>query len=89
MIIAVNRLRYVDNNFTKGSCSIHMDMAAVVGIHKFSLQATIDHHELSMYCGHYTTSNKCCKITFYCNVCKITEFEMIDTAFVVMYKLIT
>ena len=44
-----------------------------------------------MYSGHYTASINCCKITFYYNDSKITEFEMIDTknsstAFVVMYK---
>ena len=24
------------------------------------LEATIDYHEYSMYCGHYTTSVNCC-----------------------------
>ena len=43
------------------------------------LQATIDHHEPSMYSGHYTASINCCKRTFYCNDSKITEFETIDT----------
>ena len=71
-----------------------MDMTVVLGLHKFSLQATIDHHGPSMYSGHYTASINCCKRTFYCNDSKITEFEMIDTknsstAYVLMYKLIT
>ena len=71
-----------------------MDMTAVPGLHKFSLQATIDHHRPSMYSGHYTASINCCKRTFYYNDSKITEFEMIDTknsstAYVLMYKLIT
>ena len=66
----------------------------VLGLHKFRLQATIDHHGPSMYSGHYTASINCCKRTFYCNDSKITDFEMIDTknsstAYVVMYKLIT
>ena len=38
-----------------------MDMTIVFGLHKFSLQATIDHHEQSLYSGHYTTSVNCCK----------------------------
>ena len=75
--------------------SIPMDMTVVLGLHKFSLQATIDHHGPSMYPGHYTTASiNCCKNTFYCNDSKITELKMIDTknsstAYVVMYKLIT
>ena len=70
-----------------------MDMTVVLGLHKFSLQATIDHHGPSMNSGHYTASTNCCK-TFYYNDSKITEFEIIhtknsSTAYVVMYKLIT
>ena len=52
----VNRFRYINNNFTKDRYSIPIDMTIVPGLHKFSLQATIDHYELSMYSGHYTTS---------------------------------
>ena len=94
LIIVVNRFRYVSNNFTNDRCSIPMDMTVELGLHKFSLQATIDHHGPSMYSGHYTASMNCCKRTFYYNDSKITEFEMIDpknssTAYVVMYKLIT
>ena len=94
LIIAVNRFRYINNNFTKDRCSIPMDMTVVLGLHRFSLQATIDHHGPSMYSGHYTASINCCKRTFYGNDSKITEFEIIDTinssaAYVVMYKLIT
>ena len=56
-----------------------MDMTVVLGLHKFSLQATIDHHGPSMYSGLYTAFVNCCKRTFYYNDSKITEFEMIDT----------
>ena len=70
-----------------------MDMTVVLGLHKFSLQAAIDHQGPSMYSGHYTASINCWKRTFYCNDCEITEFEMIDTnnsiVYVVMYQLIT
>ena len=94
LIIVVNQSRYINNNFTKDRCSIPMDMTVVPGIHKFNLQATIDHHGPSMYAGHYTASINCCKRTFYCDDSKIAEFDMIDaknssTAYVVMYKLIT
>ena len=94
MIIVVNRFKYINNNSTKDRCSIPMDMALVLGLRKFSLLATIDHHGPSMYSGHYTAFINCCKKTFYCNDSKITEFEAIDTknsstANVVMYKLIT
>ena len=56
-----------------------MDMTVVLGLQKFSLQATIDHQVPSMYSGHYTTSINCRgKKTFFCNDTKITEFEIID-----------
>ena len=94
LIIVDNRFRYINDNFTNDRCSIPMDMTVVLGLHKFNLQATIDHHGPSMYSGHYTASINCCKRTFYCNDNKITEFDMIatknsSTAYVVMYKLIT
>ena len=79
LIIVVNQFRYISSNFTKDRCSILMDMIVVLGLHKFSLQATIDHHGPSMYSGHYTASINCCKRTFYWNDSKIMEFEMIDT----------
>ena len=90
LIIVVNRFRYINKNFTKGRYSIPMDMTVVLGLHKFSLQATIDHHGPSMYSGHHTDVK-----IFYRNDSKITEFEMIDTKkssaayVVIMYKSIT
>ena len=94
LIIVVNRFRYIENNCTKDRCSISIDMTVVLGLHKLSLQATIDPHGPSMYSGHYTTSINCYKKTFHCNDSKITEFDMIDTknssiAYVVMHQLIT
>ena len=85
LIIAANQFRYINNDFTKDRCSIPMDMTVVLGLHKFNMQATIDHHGPSMYSGRHTAS---------INDSKITEFEMIDTQnsstpYVVMYKLIT
>ena len=38
-----------------------VDMTVVLGLHKFSLQATIYHHGPSMYSGHYTAFINCCK----------------------------
>ena len=61
LIVVVNRFRYINNNFSKEMCSIPMDMTVVHGLHKFSLQSTIDHHGPSMYSGHYTTSIDCLK----------------------------
>ena len=77
----------------KDTCSIPW-IWLVFGLHKFSLQATIDHHGPSMYSGHDAASINCCEKTFYCNDRKITEFEMINTknsstAYVVMYTLIS
>ena len=59
--IVINRFRYINNNFTTDRCSIPMNMTVVLGLHKFSLQATKDHHGLSMYSGHYTTPINCSK----------------------------
>ena len=68
-------------------------MIVVLGLHKLSLQATIDHQGPSRYSGHYTASINCCK-NILLQRQQIMEFEMIDTknsstAYVVMYKLIT
>ena len=70
-----------------------MDMTVALGLHKYNLQGTIDHHGPSMYSGHFTASINCCKRTFYCNDNKITEFDMVETqtsfaAYVVIYELI-
>ena len=68
LIIVVYRFRYINNKFTKDKCSIPMDMTVVFGFHKFSRQATRDHHGPSMYSGHYTASINCCKRTSYCKI---------------------
>ena len=47
--IVVDRFRSANNNVYKDMCSIPMDMTVVLGLHKFSLQATTDHHGPSMY----------------------------------------
>ena len=47
-------------------------MIVVLGLHKFSLQATILH--LTSILPQCTVAK-----TFYCNDSKITEFEMMDT----------
>ena len=39
LIIVVNRLIYINNNFTRDRCSIPMDLTVVLGLHKFSLPA--------------------------------------------------
>ena len=92
-IIVVNRFRYINNSFTTDRCSIPMDMTVVLGLQKFSLQATIDHHGPSTYSGNKPASINCCKGTFHCNDSKVTAFEMVitktsSTAYVVMYELI-
>ena len=84
-IIFVNRFRYINNNFTKDRCSIPMDMTVVLGLHKFSLQATIDHHGPSMYSGHYTAFINCCKRTIYCNDSKIFKRLIQKTPLLLMW----
>ena len=91
--IIVNRFRYINNSVTKDRCSIPMDMTVVLGLHKSSLQATIDNHGPSMYSGHYTTSINCCK-----NILLQRQqnyeiwnvwYQNSSTAYVAMYELIT
>ena len=55
--------RYINNNCTKDRCFIPMYMTVLLGLHKFNLQATIDHHGPFMYSGHYATSINCKKNT--------------------------
>ena len=43
LVITVYRFRYINNNVTKDRCSIPVDMTVVLGLHKFSLQAIMDH----------------------------------------------
>ena len=94
LLFFVNRFRYINNNVTKGRCSIPMDTTVRLGPLKFSLRAIIDHHGPSTHSGHYTASINCCKKKpFYCNDHTITEFGIIDsknssTAFVILYELI-
>ena len=61
LILFVTRFRYINNNFTKVRCPIHMDTTVMLGPLQISLQATIDHHRPSIHSGHYTASINCCK----------------------------
>ena len=60
-IIANDRFKYINNDITKGKHFIPMDMTIMLGIHTFSLHATIDHQGPHMYSGHHTTSVNCCE----------------------------
>ena len=46
--LIVNRLRYINHCVTKDRCFIPRDMTVVLGLHKFSRQATIYHYGPSM-----------------------------------------
>ena len=59
LIIIINRLSYINNNVTKDIRSMPMDITIVFGPHKFSLQATIDNHGSSMYCGNDNNPVNC------------------------------
>ena len=52
-----------------------MDTTIVLGLHKFTLRATIDHLCILAIILPLSTVAK----TLYCNDSKITEIEMIDT----------
>ena len=93
LLLFVNRFTYINDNVTKYRCSIPIDKTVRLGLLKFSLRATIDHHGPSIHSSHYTASINCCEKTFYCNDHTITEFGIIDsknssTAYVILYELI-
>ena len=68
LLLFFNRFRYINDNVTKDRCSIPMDTTVRLGLLKFSLRATIDHHGLSIHSGHYTASiNSCEKNSFATN----------------------
>ena len=54
LIIIVNQFRYI-NNIVRWS--IPMDMTIAPGFHKSNPQATIGHHEISMYSVHYNKND--------------------------------
>ena len=77
LLLFVNRLRYINNNFTKDRCPIPMDTTVRLGPLKFSLQATIDHHGPSIHSGHYTASINCCKKHFIATITQLRSLELL------------
>ena len=55
LIFIVNRFRYIDNQLIKYNL-VSLDLNITLGSYNITLQADIDHHRLSVYCGQYTTS---------------------------------
>ena len=51
----------LQQQFSTMLCDLCLDMTIVLGLHKFNLQATIDHRGPTLYSGHYTASINCCK----------------------------
>ena len=48
-------------DYTKSVCIIPTNRTIMLALHKFSLQATIDHHGHFIYFDHYTTSVNWCR----------------------------
>ena len=59
--------------------SVPLDLNFMLGSYTFSLQATIDHHEFSMYNGHCATSVYCCEKSFLLQRQRITLCDMNHT----------
>ena len=76
-LLFVNRFRHINDNVTKGKCSISMDTTVRLGPLKFSLQATIDHHGPSIHSGHYTTSINCCKKHSIATITQLRSLELL------------
>ena len=89
LIIVVNRFRST-NSFTQDRCSIPMGMTVALGLHKFSLQATIDHQGPSMYSGNYTAPINCCKKKTIATTAKIRGLKWLipKTPLMLMWKCI-
>ena len=77
LLLFVNRLRYINNNFTKDRCPIPMDTTVRLGPLKFSLQATIDHHGPSIHSGHYTAFINCCKKHSIATITQLRSLELL------------
>ena len=77
LLLFVNRLRYIDNDFTKDRCPIPMDTTVRLGPLKFSLQATIDHHGPSIHSGHYTAFINCCKKHSIATITQLRSLELL------------
>ena len=71
-IMIVNRITYSNNMITKNKSRMPLDLYIKLGPHKFSLQASVNHHGYSMNSGHYTVSINCCAKTFPYNDNRIT-----------------
>ena len=94
LVISVNRFSYVGGQFMKKNRSlVPLDSNFMLCSYEFSLQATIDHHGLSVYRGHCTASVYCCEKTFYCNdkitICDINNTLESSTTHVVVCNLNT
>ena len=72
----VKRFRYI-NNVTKDRCSIPMDTTVRLGLLKFSLRATIDHHGPSIHSGHYTASINCCKKNSIATIAQLQSLKLL------------
>ena len=77
LLFFVNRFRYIINNITKDRCPIPMDTTVRLGPLKFSLQATVNHHEPSIDSGHYTASINCCKKHSIATITKSRSLELL------------
>ena len=77
LLVFVNRIRYINNNITKGRCPIPMDTTVRLGPFQFSLQATIDHHGPSIDSGHYTASINYCKKHSIATITKLRSLELL------------
>ena len=56
-----------------------MEINIMLGPHKFSLQAFIDHHGLHVHPGICATSVNCCDKAFYFNNKGFIQYEAIAT----------
>ena len=77
LLLFVIRFRYINNNVTKGRCSISMATTVRLGHLKFSLRATIDHHGPSIHSGHYTASINCCKKHSIVTITQLRSLELL------------
>ena len=68
LVIVVNRIAYSNNRIIKNKSRMPLDLYIKLSPHKFSLQASVDHHGYSMDSGHYRASINCCRKTTECNI---------------------
>ena len=82
------QINYKDDNVTKNRNAIPLDLDFRLGPYTFNLQATINHHGYSTYCGHHILLLSIVVKNILLQWCDISNKHNSWTAYMILYKLI-